>query len=266
MKRTSLSLLVVALLLSLVAPVMAQDDELQCTAFTSAPDDERRSYYMGEGAAFLQSGNYSSALESYRCVTEQIAPDYRDAWLNQAAAYSALRRYDSALETYGQAISLDGDFAPSYNNRAIVYAATGDFEAALADLNRALDRDSNYAEAYINRGVVQAAQENYEEALTDFDEAIAQADLENVLSILDDPDRSSDAPRPQFDEAIARAYALRGVVLSRLALQDYNNYLTLRGSQADARISSAAGALESRFNFELRFDDGSWLLMADFIQ
>jgi tetratricopeptide (TPR) repeat protein len=264
MRKVTVSVLI-GLLLSLLVPVAAQD-ELQCTSFTSAPDDERRSYYMGEGAAFLQSGNYSAALQSYRCVTEQIAPDYRDAWLNQAVAYSALRDYEAALETYGQAISVDGNFAPAYNNRAIVHAARGDFEAALADLNRALDQDSNYAEAYINRGVVQAAQENYDEAIDDFDQAIALGDLENVLSILRDPDRGSSAPRPQFNDALARAYALRGVVYSRLALQEYNDYLTLRGSQADARISSAAGALESRFNFELRFDDGAWLLRADFIQ
>jgi tetratricopeptide (TPR) repeat protein len=265
MKKLTFSLLL-GLLLSVLAPALAQDDDLQCNAFRSSPDDQRRSYYMGEGAAYLQSGNYSSAILSYRCVTEQIDPSYRDAWLNQAAAESAVRDYEAAIELYNQAVSLDGDFAPAYNNRAIVHAARGDFDLALADLDRALEQDSGYAEAYINRGVVQAAEGNYDAAFADFDEAIALGDLEDVLSTLRDPDRASDAPRPQFNADVARAYALRGIVHSRLALEEYNNYLALRGIRSDARIQSAAGALESRFNFELRFDDGSWLLMADFVQ
>ena len=48
------------------------------------------------------------------------------------------------------------------------------------------------------------------------------------------------------------------------ALQNYEDYITLTRSGADSRITSAAGMLESQFTFELRLDDGSWLLQANY--
>jgi hypothetical protein len=48
------------------------------------------------------------------------------------------------------------------------------------------------------------------------------------------------------------------------ARDNYTAYLTLMRGSADSRIESASGALESRFTFELRLDDGTWLYAASF--
>jgi len=236
-----------------------------CPAFPDETAAERTSYYMGEGAAFMRSGNYAAAINSYGCITQQIDDGYRDAYLNRAAAYAFRREYDEALEDYNVAIRLDGSFAPAYNNRGVIYALIQEWEEAMSDLDQAVSIDGSYVLGYLNRGVVQAAQGNYEAAIADFEQVIDLEGLDGVVAELRDPERESDAPTPEYSRQAALAYALIGAVRSQQALADYQDYLLLLGSSADSRISSAAGSLESRFNFELRFDDGGFLMLDDFI-
>lgn len=263
-------------LLFAVLPTLAQDSEptavptpeeprYVCPAFTDASAGERTSYYMGEGAAFMRSGNYAAAINSYGCIVQQIDDSYRDAYLNRAAAYAARREYDEAIEDYNAAIRIDGSFAPAYNNRGVIFAVLQEYEEAMSDLDRAVSLDGDYVLGYLNRGVVQAAQGNYDAAIADFEAVIDLEGLDGVVAELRDPERESDAPMPEYSRQAALAYALIGTVRSQQALEDYQDYLLLLGSAADSRISSAAGSLESRFNFELRFDDGGFLMLDNFI-
>jgi hypothetical protein len=93
---------------------------------------------------------------------------------------------------------------------------------------------------------------------------VAASGIESIVAELEDPDRSSDAPFPEFEREAAVTYALRGLVRSLQAVANYQDYRVLSPGGGDARIQSAAGALESRFSFELRLDDGSWLMTASF--
>jgi tetratricopeptide (TPR) repeat protein len=277
MYRKTTFLLFALLILSLAAlPTLAQDEEATpvptpeepryvCPAFPDESAAERTSYYMGEGAAFMRSGNYAAAINSYGCIVQQIDDGYRDAYLNRAAAYAARREYDEALDDYNAAIRIDGSFAPAYNNRGVIYALIQEYEEAMSDLDQAVSINSGYVLGYLNRGVVQAAQGNYEAAIADFEQVVDLEGLDGVVAELRDPERESDAPTPEYSRDAALAYALIGAVRSQQALADYQDYLLLLGSSADSRISSAAGSLESRFNFELRFDDGGFLLLDDFI-
>lgn len=265
--KTKMILLIIALGL-LALPVLGQDEEAQynCPAFSDASTGERTSYYMGEGAAFMRSGNYAAAINAYGCIIQQIDSSSRDAYLSRGAAYVARREFNEALADYNEAIRLDSDFAPSYNNRGVVHSATEEYDSALGDFNRALDMDSNYVPAYINRGIVSAIQGEWDNAQADFEMAIDVAGLDNIVTELRDPNRDPNLARPSYDFTIARAYALLGVVHSQRALQAYDDYLLLTGNRADQRVQSAAGALQSRFQFELRFDDGAWLLLANFVE
>jgi len=264
-------LFLILTLLLLVVPTLAQDtdeeeEEYYCPAFTSASAVERTSYYMGEGSAYMQRGDYTAAINSYGCIITEIDASYRDAYLNRAAAYSERRIYEEAIEDYDEAIRLDSSFAPSFNNRAIVYMAMEEYDDARSDFNQAINLDSNYTAAYINRGILLGTLEEYDAAQSDFERAIDIAGLADIVAELRDPDRPDDAEFPIFDRNAARAYALIGIVESHRALASYDDYMILLPGRADGRIQSAAGALRSRFNFELRFDNGTWMLVADFIE
>lgn len=263
--KTMFVLLMLALLAAL--PVFAQEvteEELICDAFPDSSQELRTSYYIGEGAGFLSSGQYARAIESYTCVIEQVDGNYVGAYVGRAVAHTARQEYELAIDDYTSALGLNSGLLAAANNRGIVYAAIGEYELALADFDSVLGQDSNYVLAYNNRAIIRAIEGDYAGALVDLDQAIAISGIDAVVTDLSNPDRAAGAPTPEFNPAHAQSYALKGIVYSAQALDNYADYLLLRGSNGDQRIQSAAGALESRFTFELRLDDGTWLLSADF--
>jgi tetratricopeptide (TPR) repeat protein len=268
MKNRSIFAIILILILS--APFVgqaqeAEEPELICESFTDSPADVRVSYYMGEGAAFFASSQLGAAVHSFSCVVEQIDTGYVPGFLSRAIVYTEQRNYDLAIEDYTSAIGLDSGLIPAFNNRGIVQVAKAEYDLALEDFNRVLELDGSNILGLTNRAVVYALQGEYELAIADLEQAIDLSDIESVVEELSDPERPADAPFPEFDRDHAQAYALLGIIYSQHALENYRKYLLLTGSRGDFRIQSAAGALESRFTFELRLEDGTWLLAADFV-
>jgi tetratricopeptide (TPR) repeat protein len=260
-------LFILIAMLVLALPVLAQEtpeSTLVCEDFADSAGDVRIGYYMGEGSGFVSTGQYLSAIYSYSCIIEQIDSSYVGAYTGRAVAYSGMRDYQRAVEDYGNAVSRDPSFVAAFNNRGVVYTALADYERALSDFNEALSLDSSYVLAYNNRAVVNVINGDFDAAIADLEQAIDLSGVDAILLDLQDPDRAPDAPFPVFNPDYAQSYALLGIIYSTQALENYQNYLTLRGSQSDQRIQSVAGALQSRFTFDLRLDDGTWLLSADF--
>ncbi len=270
MKKYTLFTLIAMLLLSAI-PLLAQDEAAEeeeppeCPAFEDSSADVRRSYYMGEGTAFIDAGQTSRAIESFTCIVELIDPSYAPAYIERAAAYTNRRLYEDAIEDFTALIDLGERTVVAYNNRGIVHVAMNEYELALADFDSALGIDASYVPSLNNRGVLLAFDGQYDEALATFDRVVAATDVSEALEALRDEERDREEnPIPDYTRAEAQAYALMGVVRSAQALDSYEDYLTLVGGGADGRIQSAAGALESRFTFELRLDDGTWLLSGSF--
>jgi len=263
-KRTLLivlSVLLVFSLSSLSAPIhaQAQSNSAGCYQFSSSSTDVRVSYYMGEGIGYFTSGNYTQALGSFSCVIDQIDPNYVPAYMSRAAVYVEFRSYDEAIEDYNTALGLSPDSAVAYNNRGIVYAVQAEYDQALADFSQAITLNERFVGAFNNRAVIYAIQAKYDEAIADLNQAISMSGIDETLAEVTDPQRDPDDPWPSIRPSHAQSYALLGIVYEMRARDNYNAYLTLMRGSADNRIQSASGALESRFTFELRLDDGSWL-------
>ncbi|MDX2159799.1 MAG: tetratricopeptide repeat protein [bacterium] len=260
----------VALFMVLAAPAMAQDAAPTpippiCTQFVGEADDLRTSYYMGEGLGFYESGQFSRAVNSFTCILFEIDNSHVPAYMGRALVLTERGDYDRALEDYTRAVELDPNNVSAFNNRGIVHSLLGDYEEAQSDFDRALGLDEGFLIGLNNRAVIRAIQGDYEGAIGDLEEALNQTDIQAVIDDLRDPERDPEAP-PIRDYTLneARPYALLGVIYSAFALSSYQDYLLLTGQNADFRIQSAAGALESRFTFDLRLSDGTWLLVADF--
>ncbi|MBZ0288311.1 MAG: tetratricopeptide repeat protein [Anaerolineae bacterium] len=281
LKRLSFGLLLlVTLLLVLVmsVPVGAQDATAtpiptptatlepppRCPSFEGEATDVRTSYYMGEGYGFFTSGLLSDSILSFTCVIRVVNPDYVPAYMIRGAAYVRRQEYDRAIQDYTRAIQLQPDLLGAYNNRGIVYAAILDYDRAERDFDQVLELDPQSILGLNNRAVLHAVRGDYDSAISLLQKAIDISGIENVYAQLTDPDRPADATPVPYDRLDARAYALLGVVYSARALNNYNKYLYLAGGSGDARIQNAAGALQSQFTFDLRLDDGTWLLVADF--
>lgn len=242
-----------------------EEEELpECPVFESEPTEVRVSYYMGAGLAFQQTGQLDRALFSFTCVTLVIDPDYLPAHMSRAVINTRLRNYEEAIEDYTTALDIDGDLVPAINNRGIVYAALGEYEDAAADFDSVIEIDAEFVIGYNNRAVIHILEDEFDEALAVLEQVIDLTGIDDVYAELTDEDRPEDAEDPEYERLDARAYALLGIVYSAQALENYEIYNFLSGGVTDSRITSAASALESRFTFELRLDDGTWLLTAFF--
>jgi len=261
-----IALLLICLLVSGLASTQtsAQDSDLICEDFADSPTAERITYYMGEGAAFLAGRQFSNAVRSYTCIIEQLDGDYIGAYNQRAVAYTMQQNYQEAIDDYDTVLSLESSSRAALNNRGIAYAALNEYESALEDFNTVIELDEAYVPGLMNRGVIYAIQGDFEAAIADLEAAIATAGINAVVVELRDPERDPNLPLPEFDRDHAQMYAILGIIYSGFALDNYNDYLLLRGGSADQRVQAAAGSLESRFNFDLRLDDGTWLLRADF--
>ena len=281
MFKRSLPLLLILLIGSLFSVAMAQDATAtpplptatpeplpDCPAFASETQSVRRSYYMGEGTAYLNSGQIFDAIFSYTCVIRVIDTQYIPAYMVRASAYARQRDYERAIVDYTRAIELNGSLAAAYNNRGVLYTTIRDFEKAADDFDRVMTLEpTNYAVAN-NRAVLHMINGDFDAAQVVLEKVVSDSGIMAVLAAYQDPDRPSDAEEIEFDPAAARAIALIGIVYSQKSLDLYGDYAYLAQAEGqfsiDQRILGAAGALESRFTFEMRLDDGSWMSLSPF--
>lgn len=237
-----------------------------CPVLEGEPDDIRTTYYMGEGIAFLDTGNFNRAELSFTCIIRVTDPSYIPAYMGRAMVYIRLRDYESAIADYSSAIERNPTLISAYNNRGVIYALVRDYEASAQDFDQVIELDADYISGYSNRAVIHTIAGEYGDAIAILEDAITRSGIDDVLAQYKDPERPRDAEPIPFDPLHARIFALLGLVYERQALTNFQNYLTLYNNSdqfPDQRIQSAAGALESRFTFELRLDDGSWMLLEE---
>jgi tetratricopeptide (TPR) repeat protein len=250
-----------------VQPTATPEPLPDCPAFPDEAEDVRTGYYMGEGLAYLQSGQTNSAIFSFTCVIRVIDTSYVPAYMTRASAYAFQRDFDRAIRDYSHAIELDGNLTAAYNNRGIVYVSMGEYDEAASDFDRVIALEADNIAGYNNRSVIYALDGDYDAAIALLEENIARSGIDDVLTAYEDPDRPAEAEPIEFDRAASQSYALLGMMYSAKSLDAFNDYLLVnRGSGyfVDDRVQAAASAIESRFTFEMRLDDGSWLYVADF--
>jgi tetratricopeptide (TPR) repeat protein len=102
-----------------------------------------------------------------------IFPNYADAHMNLALAYTDKEAFNDAINSYEMARKLyPKPTAKLYNNLGLLYGKTGKFSEALACMDSALKIEPEFAEAYNNKGNALAGLGKFREALPEFQKAI----------------------------------------------------------------------------------------------
>jgi tetratricopeptide (TPR) repeat protein len=234
-----------------------------CPAFESESADVRVGYYMGEALAYLDSNQLGAAEASLGCIIRVIDDSYVPAYLWRAEIFLARRDYEAAVADYNSVLDIDSNLITALNNRGIAYYIQGEYEEAAADFDRVIELNPDYFPSINNRVVLHTLLGEYEAALALIDTGIERAGLENALAEIRNPDRPTDAPPLELPDFSLELIALRGLIESARSLSSFQDYLTLASETElfpDERIASLTGSLESRFTFELRLDDGTWLI------
>jgi tetratricopeptide (TPR) repeat protein len=101
----------------------------------SDPNDD-----LSVGKKYYRARNFGMAERYFRRAVE-LHPRDAEAWLDLAAAYDRLRRFDLADRAYGQATGLLGPTAEVLNNQGYSYMLRGDYKRAQATLLTAQHKD-----------------------------------------------------------------------------------------------------------------------------
>jgi len=238
-----------------------------CPPYQNNNREARVGYFMGEGLAYLINNQLTQAKNSFACIVRVVDTSYVPGWMGRARVNLRLVEYERAFVDLNQAIRLDDSLVAAYNDRGYIFMQWRDYLRAEADFERALALDPNYTPAFSNLAVAYAIQADYDAAIALLEEKINSTNIDGILDQLRDPDFDPEEPI-LFDPDHARLYALLGIVYERQALGSFQNYMEIfnrsQRSIPDSRIAQTAGSLESRFTFELRLDDGSWLLLSDY--
>jgi Flp pilus assembly protein TadD len=81
------------------------------------------------GKKHFRAGDYGLAEKHFRHAVE-THPNDAEAWLDLAAAYDRLRRFDLADRAYVEAIRIVGPTVQILNNQGFSYLLRGDYERA----------------------------------------------------------------------------------------------------------------------------------------
>jgi Flp pilus assembly protein TadD len=101
----------------------------------SDPNDD-----LSTGKKYYRAANFGMAERYFRRAVE-LHPRDAEAWLDLAASYDRLRRFDLADRAYGQAISIVGPTAEILNNQGYSYMLRGDTKRAREKLMAAQRKD-----------------------------------------------------------------------------------------------------------------------------
>lgn len=171
------------------------------------PDYQTADEWVKYGDVKLAARNYDTALDAYRKASS-LDPAHIKAYFGQAQVYTQLQDFSSALEMYDFILEADPDFVPVLKNRGWLYSRQQQYWQALEDYNRALERSPDDLSLLFNRGTVYYRLKDYANAIKDYDEVIRQ------------------------DPAYVEAYVNRGITQSvvleyRRAIADFNQAITL---------------------------------------
>jgi len=102
----------------------------------STNNESNRENHYQQGTEHYFAKRYEDAIIT---LTQAITlnPDDKLAFDRRGSAYKSLKQFDLALQDYNRALEIDSTFDNAYRNRAHVFRHTNLYRAAIADFERA---------------------------------------------------------------------------------------------------------------------------------
>ena len=189
--------------------------------------------YYTRGLAYLHLGQYLRSTVLFD-QTIRLDPDDPLSYLGRGIAFSETGRYQQAEEDLDRAVGLAPRDPRAYFRRAQVSFNLDQYQRAIADLDQAIQLNPFYASAYVLRGEVYQAADQPLRAQADY--AVAQ----RFNALVADKNRLREVilsgPQDAKDYNI-RGLAYVGIGQHQLAIQDFDQYITLTPGDADGYIN-----------------------------
>lgn len=201
----------------------------------SSVDESQKQFeivFNRNGLAMIRhfQGRFEEAIElcktGYETLSKHLATSrhrlHRSVLIyNIAQVYSALRRYDEALEHYAKTIEMDPNYSEYYNEVGNILLRLERLDEAEENYRRAIDLSPPYQEVWTNLGQCLSLQGKAEDAVAAYDRAI---DLEPTALLA----------------LLGRAQAHQQLGNTREALADYDAAITLAPDEWEALANRAS--------------------------
>ena len=144
-----------------VARLEAHDHDGAILDFTRAIfiDATQSSFYSGRATAFLQMGDFTSAISNYRrslnlCPSMAVQADLANVLDMQGQLYLDKANYSMAHQVFCQALKLDNLQPFIWIHRALASVGLGRLELAVDDLTHCLVVDASNVDVLVLRGKI----------------------------------------------------------------------------------------------------------------
>ncbi|MDG2140659.1 MAG: tetratricopeptide repeat protein [Gammaproteobacteria bacterium] len=118
----------------------------------------------------FDQGNFELSLKGAKGLLMKF-PKSATLYCIQGASQSGLKQFDSAMNSFENALQINPNYANAYNNMANAQKDYGDLRAAIDNYGKAIEINESYVTAYINRGNAHRAMCDFKEMINDFNKA-----------------------------------------------------------------------------------------------
>ena len=187
----------------------------------SRPPEGSPDWYFNRAYDLANQGLYEEAVEEYTKVLEGNPTNTIkiQTYINRAAAYTRLQRWEESISDSTTAINLDPESTLAYLNRAMAHNATGEYDLAIVDFCKIIELDHTMAEAYVHRAYAYINKEEFHKAIADCNKA-----LDN------DPEQTY----AYFNRGLAH----KGLGLIEEAIDDFEDFAILTDSPAWIKMAT----------------------------
>ena len=120
---------------------------------------------------------YTKALESCDKALQTGKGSWGDlgaayAWNQRGNALIGLKRYEEAVVSLKQALSLQPNYSEVWNNLSVAFWYLENYQQALTSVEKALTLNGSDSQAWFNKGRILTQQQQYEEAIIAYNQAL----------------------------------------------------------------------------------------------
>ncbi|MBQ6296705.1 MAG: tetratricopeptide repeat protein [Selenomonadaceae bacterium] len=156
------------------------DASLEAADLKVMLESDKAAAYVYRGLVNMERENFYGASDDFKAALE-VESELKEALFNLALAQEKLNKFDDAIKTYDELLSIDDKFVYGWYNRGRLKLAKDDFKGAIKDFETALTIETIGPDAYNNIAVAYFKQKKYEDAWKNIQKAAEQSSSNPIV-------------------------------------------------------------------------------------
>ena len=156
------------------------DASLEAADLKVLLEDDKAAAYVYRGLVNMERENFYGARDDFKAALE-VESELKEALFDLALAQEKIKKFDDAIKTYDELLSIDDKFVYGWYNRGRLKLAKDDFKGAIKDFETALTIETIGPDAYNNIAVAYFKQKKYEDAWKNIQKAAEQSSTNPVV-------------------------------------------------------------------------------------